>query len=179
MNVVETELPGVKIIEPRIFEDKRGFFLEVYNEARYHEAGIDIRWLQDNHSKSRKGTLRGLHYQVENAQDKLVWAVKGEAFDVAVDIRPGSATFGKWTGVVLSAEKKNQILVPKGFAHGFCVLSDECEIMYKCSDVYNREGEGGIIWNDPTIGIDWPISDPILSDKDAALPTLDKARMYP
>ncbi|MEQ9502458.1 MAG: dTDP-4-dehydrorhamnose 3,5-epimerase [Deltaproteobacteria bacterium] len=179
MNVVETELPGVKIIEPRIFEDKRGFFLEVYNEARYHEAGIDIRWLQDNHSKSRKGTLRGLHYQVENAQDKLVWAVKGEAFDVAVDIRPGSATFGKWTGVVLSAEKKNQILVPKGFAHGFCVLSDECEIMYKCSDVYNREGEGGIIWNDPTIGIDWPISEPILSDKDAALPTLDKARMYP
>ncbi len=169
----------MKIIEPRIFEDKRGFFLEVYNEARYHEAGIDIRWLQDNHSKSRKGTLRGLHYQVENAQDKLVWAVKGEAFDVAVDIRPGSATFGKWTGVVLSAEKKNQILVPKGFAHGFCVLSDECEIMYKCSDVYNREGEGGIIWNDPTIGIDWPISDPILSDKDAALPTLDKARMYP
>lgn len=169
----------MKIIEPRIFEDKRGFFLEVYNEARYHEAGIDIRWLQDNHSKSRKGTLRGLHYQVENAQDKLVWAVKGEAFDVAVDIRPGSATFGKWTGVVLSAEKKNQILVPKGFAHGFCVLSDECEIMYKCSDVYNREGEGGIIWNDPTIGIDWPISEPILSDKDAALPTLDKARMYP
>lgn len=178
MNVVETELPGVKIIEPRVFEDKRGFFLETYNEARYHEAGIDIRWIQDNHSQSRKGTLRGLHYQVENAQDKLVWAVRGEAFDVAVDIRPGSATFGKWVGVVLSAAKKNQILVPKGFAHGFCVLSDECEIMYKCSDVYNREGEGGIIWDDPTIAIDWPITDPILSDKDAALPTIDKARMY-
>ncbi len=169
----------MKIIEPRVFEDKRGFFLETYNEARYHEAGIDIRWIQDNHSQSRKGTLRGLHYQVENAQDKLVWAVRGEAFDVAVDIRPGSETFGKWVGVVLSAAKKNQILVPKGFAHGFCVLSDECEIMYKCSDVYNREGEGGIIWNDPTIAIDWPITDPILSDKDAALPTIDKARMYP
>lgn len=178
MDVVETELPGVKVIQPRVFEDARGFFLETYNEARYREAGIDIRFVQDNHSKSRKGTLRGLHYQLENPQDKLVWAIRGEAYDVAVDMRPGSATFGKWFGVVLSAEKKNQILVPKGFAHGFCVLSEECEIIYKCSDVYNPKGEGGVIWNDPTIGIDWPIDDPILSEKDEKLPLLADAKRF-
>lgn len=177
MKVLETEIPGLKVIEPRVFEDQRGFFLETYNAARYKENGVEVDFVQDNHSKSKKGTLRGLHYQVENPQDKLVWVIKGEAWDVAVDLRPGSATFGKWFGVTLSAEKKNQIFVPKGFAHGFCVLSDECEVMYKCTDLYNPKGEGGVIWNDPKIGIDWPVSDPILSEKDSKLPTLDNARL--
>lgn len=178
MHVVETELPEVKVIQPKIFGDHRGFFLETYNEARYHAAGIDLRFVQDNHSKSSKGVLRGLHYQLVNPQDKLVWCLRGKVWDVAVDVRKGSPTFGKWVGVELDADKKNQILVPKGFAHGFVVLTDEAEVMYKCSDVYNPEAEAGVIWNDPAVGIEWPLTDVTLSEKDAALPPLAGATLF-
>lgn len=178
MRVLETELPDVKVIEPKIFGDHRGFFLETYNQARYAEAGIDLTWVQDNHSKSSKGVLRGLHYQLVNPQDKLVWCIRGTVWDVAVDARKSSPTFGQWVGVELDAATKNQILVPKGFAHGFVVLSDEAEVMYKCSDVYNPTGEGGVIWNDPAIGIEWPLTDVTLSDKDTALPPLAEANVF-
>lgn len=178
MKVVDTELPGVKLIEPSIFGDHRGFFLETYNQARYREAGIDLEFVQDNHSKSSRGVLRGLHYQLVNPQDKLVWCIRGKVWDVAVDVRKGSPTFGKWVGAELDGERKNQILVPKGFAHGFVVLSDEAEVMYKCSDVYNPSGEAGVIWNDPAIGIEWPITDVTLSGKDTNLPPLAEARVF-
>lgn len=178
MKVLETALPGVKVIEPKIFGDHRGFFLETYNYERYCEAGIDLRFVQDNHSKSTKGVLRGLHYQLVNPQDKLVWCIRGAVWDVAVDVRQGSPTFGKWFGVELDAESKRQILVPKGFAHGFVVLTDEAEVIYKCTDVYNPKGEGGIIWNDPAVGIQWPTHDVTLSDKDAILPPLAEAKVF-
>ncbi len=178
MQVTETALPGVKIIEPKVFGDHRGFFLETYNRERYKEAGIDLDFMQDNHSKSSRGVLRGLHYQLVNPQDKLVWCISGAVWDVAVDVRKGSETFGKWVGVELNTETKKQILVPKGFAHGFVVLSEVAEIMYKCSDVYNPKGEGGIIWNDPAVGIEWPITDVVLSEKDAILPPLAEARVF-
>lgn len=178
MRVIETELPEVKVIEPKIFGDHRGFFLETYNEARYREAGIDLTFVQDNHSKSSKGVLRGLHFQLVNPQDKLVWCLQGRVWDVAVDMRKSSPNFGKWVGVELDSDKKNQILVPKGFAHGFVVLSDEAEVMYKCTDVYNPQGEGGLLWNDPDVGIEWPISDVVLSDKDAVQPKLADARTF-
>ena len=176
MKVIDTELPGVKVIEPKVFGDHRGFFLETYNAARYREIGIDVTFVQDNHSKSSKGVLRGLHYQVVQPQDKLVQCVRGAVWDVAVDLRPGSATFGKWFGVELDEASHRQIFVPKGFAHGFCVLTDEAEIMYKCSDLYAPGGEGGVIWDDPDLAIAWPIDAPVLSDKDAALPRLKDAR---
>lgn len=178
MQVTETALPGVKVIEPKVFGDHRGFFLETYNRQRYQEAGIDLDFMQDNHSKSSRGVLRGLHYQLVNPQDKLVWCIRGTVWDVAVDVRKGSETFGKWVGVELDATSKRQILVPKGFAHGFVVLSEEAEIMYKCSDIYNPKGEGGIIWNDPAVGIEWPITDVVLSEKDAILPPLAEARVF-
>ena len=177
MNVIETKLPGVKVIEPKVFGDHRGFFLETYNEGRYREAGIDVRFVQDNHSRSTKGVLRGLHYQLVQPQDKLVWCIRGRVWDVAVDVRKGSATFGQWFGVELDDQSKRQIFVPKGFAHGFCVLSDEAEIVYKCSDLYAPGGEGGVIWNDPAVGIEWPIDSPVLSDKDSQLPPLSSARL--
>ncbi len=178
MRVQETTLPGVKVIEPKIFGDHRGFFLETYNYERYRDAGIEQKFVQDNHSKSTKGVLRGLHYQLINPQDKLVWCIRGAVWDVAVDVRKGSETFGKWFGVELDAESKRQILVPKGFAHGFVVLSDEAEVIYKCTDVYNPKGEGGIIWNDPAVGIEWPITDVTLSEKDAILPALAEAQVF-
>lgn len=178
MRVQETTLPGVKVIEPKIFGDHRGFFLETYNYERYRDAGIEQKFVQDNHSKSTKGVLRGLHYQLINPQDKLVWCIKGAVWDVAVDVRKGSKTFGQWFGVELDAESKRQILVPKGFAHGFVVLSDEAEVIYKCTDVYNPKGEGGIIWNDPAVGIEWPITDVTLSEKDAILPALADAQVF-
>ncbi len=176
MQVVETSLPGVVVLKPRVFQDARGFFLETYNEARYQEAGVTCRFVQDNHSRSSRGILRGLHYQVTKPQDKLVWCLQGEVFDVAADVRPGSPTFGKWFGVKLTAEEKNQIFVPAGFAHGFLVLTETAEVAYKCSRLYAPEDEGGVIWNDPDLAIDWPSDDePILSKKDAALPTLKNA----
>lgn len=179
MKVIDTALPGVKIIEPRVFGDHRGFFLETYNEARYREAGIDVGFVQDNHSRSARGILRGLHYQVRKPQAKLVWVVEGEVFDVAVDVREGSPSFGAWTGVRLSGDNHRQLFIPAGFAHGFCVLSESAHFLYKCSDLYDPGGEGGVIWNDPKIGIEWPLDEiePVLSDKDAALPVLAEATL--
>ena len=166
MKVIEAKLPGVLIIEPRTFGDTRGFFMETWRQERYEQLGIKEKFVQDNLSYSTRGVLRGLHYQQPNAQGKLVSVVQGEVFDVAVDIRVGSKTFGKWTGVVLSGENHRQLWVPPGFAHGFCVLSDTTYFTYKCTDVYTPKAEGGIIWNDPDIGIEWPLKNIVLSDKD-------------
>ncbi|MDX9701974.1 MAG: dTDP-4-dehydrorhamnose 3,5-epimerase [Candidatus Auribacterota bacterium] len=165
---IDTELPGVFILEPKVFHDKRGYFMEVYHETRYNEIGILPRFVQDNHSRSQKNILRGLHYQLEHAQDKLISVIRGAIFDVAVDIRRGSPTFGKWIGVELSCSNNRQLFVPKGFAHGFCVLSDNVDVLYKCSDYYSPQDEGGVLWNDPDIGIRWPVDDPVLSPKDLA-----------
>ena len=166
MEVFETELPGVMILEPKVFGDARGFFLETWNQERYREAGIAAVFVQDNLSFSGKGTLRGLHFQNPNAQGKLVQVLQGEVYDVAVDIRQGSPTFGKWVGVTLSAENRRQVFIPAGFAHGFCVISDNALFSYKCTDIYNPKAEVSIIWNDPDIGIDWPVTEPELSEKD-------------
>jgi dTDP-4-dehydrorhamnose 3,5-epimerase len=168
MNRIETEIPGVVILEPKVFGDARGFFMETFSAQRYQQAGIVGPFVQDNISSSQKGVLRGLHFQNPNPQAKLVQVLQGEVFDVAVDIRSGSPTFGKWIGATLSAENHRQFFVPAGFAHGFCVLSDTAMFHYKCSDYYAPAFEGGIAWNDPDIGIDWPIKTPSLSAKDAA-----------
>ena len=176
MKFLETDLPGVLIVEPDVFRDPRGFFLETFHAARYRDGGIPYDFVQDNHSKSVRGTLRGLHAQRRRPQGKLVRVAQGEIFDVAVDIRPGSPTFGKWTGAKLSADDFRQMFIPPGFAHGFCVLSDVAEVAYKCTDFYDRSDEIGLRWNDPAVGIAWPIRDPLLSDKDAALPTLAELR---
>lgn len=174
MKVTETRLPGVMIIEPDVFSDERGFFMETYHQARYDELGIKVRFVQDNLSYSRRGVLRGLHYQYPHSQGKLVYVVKGEVFDVAVDIRMGSPTFGQWVGVILSDQNRRQLYIPEGFAHGFVVLSDEALFAYKCTDFYHPEAEGGIVWNDPDLGIDWPEKKPLLSPKDAAYPRLGR-----
>ena len=168
MKFITTAIEGLLIIEPKIFRDKRGFFFESYSKRSFEDNGINIEFVQDNHSKSVKGTLRGLHFQEIRPQDKLVRVAVGEILDVAVDLRPGSRTFGKWESVVLSAENARQLLVPKGFAHGFCVLSEEAEFLYKCSDFYYPEYEKGIIWNDPTLNISWPVENPVISQRDAA-----------
>lgn len=169
MNVVATEVSGVLIIEPRIFEDERGFFLESFNERAMHAIGIDSHFVQDNHSCSRQGVLRGLHYQIEQTQGKLVRAVSGRVFDVAVDIRRGSATFGKWVGVELSAENRRIFWLPPGMAHGFAVLSEAADLLYKATDYYSPKAERTILWNDPELAIEWPLTgEPILSKKDAA-----------
>ena len=155
---VETcEIEGVKVITPQVFGDARGYFMETYQEEDFRNAGIDVRFVQDNQSSSTKGVLRGLHFQINYPQDKLVRVVRGEVFDVAVDLRKGSPTFGKWFGAVLSEENKKQLFIPKNFAHGFYVLSDTAEFCYKCSDFYHPNDEGGLIWNDPDIGIEWPL----------------------
>jgi len=174
MEVFETELPGVLILEPKVFGDARGFFLETWNQARYEQAGIPGHFVQDNLSFSGKGTLRGLHFQNPNAQGKLVQVIQGEVYDVAVDIRQGSPTFGKWVGITLSAENRRQVFVPAGFAHGFCVISDSALFSYKCTDIYNPKAEVSIIWNDPDIGIDWPVTEPELSEKDRKAPRLSQ-----
>jgi len=176
MNTVATELPGVLIIEPRVFTDARGFFLESYHAQRYAEAGLPEVFVQDNHSRSVKGTLRGLHYQLRRPQGKLLRATRGAIFDVAVDIRRGSPTFGRWVGVELSEDNKRQLFVPAGFAHGFCVTSEVAEVEYKCTDFYIPEDERGIIWSDPSIGIRWPVREPILSTKDRAYDRLTADR---
>jgi dTDP-4-dehydrorhamnose 3,5-epimerase len=184
MNVVQTPLPGVLLIEPKVFGDARGFFLESYHRKRYAEAGIDALFVQDNHSRSARGVLRGLHFQIRHVQGKLVSVVDGEVFDVAVDIRRGSPHFGQWYGCVLSAANHRQLWVPPGFAHGFCTLSESADFLYKCTDYYHPEDEGGLPWNDPDLAIDWPIADPVLSAKDAAYPPLaataaDDLPIYP
>lgn len=172
MKVIKTELENVLIIEPKVHSDSRGSFFESYVKKKYEDCGIKDEFLQDNHSISRKGVLRGLHFQEDPWQIKLVRVIRGEVFDVAVDIRKGSPTFGKWSGVKLSEENHRQLYIPAGFAHGFCVLSETAEFLYKCSEYYAPSGERGILWNDPDIGIAWPVKDPILSEKDARLPLL-------
>ncbi|AKL40130.1 MULTISPECIES: dTDP-4-dehydrorhamnose 3,5-epimerase [Serratia] len=167
MQVTDTKIAGVKIIQPKVFGDARGFFLETFEEKRYREMlGIDLNFVQDNHSRSSRGVLRGLHFQKINPQGKLVRVVRGEVFDVAVDIRPDSPTYGAWEGVILSEENKTQFWVPPGLAHGFVVLSEVADFEYKCTDYYNPAHEGCLLWNDPAIGIDWPIANPQLSEKD-------------
>lgn len=169
MNVIDTTIPDVKIIEPEVFGDERGFFMETWNQKKFEELVTKkpTSFVQDNHSKSKQGTLRGLHFQTENMQGKLVRVASGEVFDVAVDIRKGSITFGQWVGVYLSAENKRQLWVPDGFAHGFYVTSREAEFVYKCTDYYNPNAEVSISWDDPNIGIEWPLDvTPSLSDKD-------------
>ncbi|MCI8923179.1 MAG: dTDP-4-dehydrorhamnose 3,5-epimerase [Lachnospiraceae bacterium] len=167
---VETcEIEGLKIITPTVFGDARGYFVETYNYNDYKEAGIDQIFVQDNQSSSVKNVLRGMHFQIRYPQDKLVRVIAGEVFDVALDLRPGSKTYGKWHGVVLSAENKKQFFVPKNFAHGFFVLSDYAEFAYKCTDFYHPGDEGGIMYNDPEVGIEWPIApgcEPIMSERD-------------
>jgi dTDP-4-dehydrorhamnose 3,5-epimerase len=172
MQVRTTPLEGVLIIEPDIFTDERGAFVEVWSEARYRAAGIPCSFVQDNVSWSAGGVLRGLHLQHPRSQGKLVQVVEGEVFDVAVDVRPDSPDFGRWVGSPLSAATRRQLWIPHGFAHGFCVLSDRAVVLYKCTDYYDRASELGIIWNDPEIGIEWPVASPTLSAKDAALPRL-------
>ncbi|MBN2514838.1 MAG: dTDP-4-dehydrorhamnose 3,5-epimerase [Deltaproteobacteria bacterium] len=167
MKVLETSLPGVLIIEPKVFDDERGFFMETYHEKRYRESGIDCCFVQDNFSYSVYGTLRGLHYQYPNGQAKLVQVLMGEVFDVAVDIRRGSPTFGKWCGEYLSDKNRRQLLIPEGYAHGFCVLSETALFIYKCSDFYTPESERGILWSDPGLKIEWPVDNPLLSEKDS------------
>ncbi|CAG0964012.1 dTDP-4-dehydrorhamnose 3,5-epimerase [Myxococcaceae bacterium] len=171
MKVIETEIPGVLVVEPKVFRDPRGFFVETYHADRYRAAGIDAVFVQDNHSKSERGTLRGLHAQEHHPQAKLVRVIEGEIFDVAVDIRVGSPTFGRHVSVTLGAGDQRQIYVPVGFAHGFCVLSETAQVEYKCTDFYHPEDELRVLWNDPEIAIRWPIEKPLLSEKDAgALP---------
>ncbi|PWC13663.1 dTDP-4-dehydrorhamnose 3,5-epimerase [Brenneria roseae subsp. americana] len=167
MHVIDTAIYGAKIIQPKVFGDARGFFLETFEKKRYQQMlNIDLDFVQDNHSRSSKGVLRGLHFQQKNPQGKLVRVVRGEVFDVAVDIRPESPTYGKWEGTILSEENKMQFWLPPGLAHGFVVLSDIADFEYKCTDYYNPKDEGCLLWNDPEIGIEWPISEPLLSEKD-------------
>jgi dTDP-4-dehydrorhamnose 3,5-epimerase len=181
MKVIETPLAGLLIIEPKIFGDERGFFLETWSRKRYQEIGIDVDFVQDNLSFSRHGVLRGLHFQNPQAQGKLVYVLQGEVFDVAVDIRKGSPTFGRWHGIVLSGENKRQFWVPPGFAHGFCVTSESALFTYKCTELYAPAHERSILWNDPTLAIDWPVTEPQVSDKDRLAPLLadlDPAHLY-
>ncbi len=174
MKVTALEIPGVLLIEPAMFKDQRGFFCETFHERRYAEAGIRQSFVQDNISHSVRGTLRGLHFQQPHAQGKLVMAVEGVVFDVVVDIRKGSPTFGKWYGVELSSDNCRQLYVPPGCAHGFCVTSERATFLYKCTDFYSPADERGIVWNDPALGITWPVPAPILSTKDRAYCTLEK-----
>ena len=178
---IETSIEGVFIIEPTVFGDKRGYFMETYSKKDFEEIGLNYDFVQDNQSKSKKGVLRGLHFQKENSQAKLVRCIKGEVFDVAVDLRPGSKTYGKWEGVRLSEENKKMFMIPRGFAHGFLVLSDEAEFTYKCDDIYNPTAEGGLAWNDKEVAIEWPLEnidkDELLtSEKDGKWPTLNELR---
>lgn len=178
---IETSIEGVCVIEPTVFGDNRGYFMETYSEEEFKKIGLNYKFVQDNQSKSKKGVLRGLHFQKENSQAKLVRVIKGEVFDVAVDLRPGSKTYGKWEGVILSEENKKMFMIPKGFAHGFLVLSDEAEFTYKCDDIYNPSAEGGLAWNDKDVAIDWPFGDLkqedlLTSEKDAKWPSLEELR---
>ncbi len=174
ITVEKTPIEGLLVISPKVFGDDRGYFMETYNIEDFKEAGIDCTFVQDNQSASRKGVLRGLHFQKEHSQDKLVRVISGEVFDVAVDMRKGSATYGKWYGIKLSAQNKKMFFIPKNFAHGFLVLSDYAEFTYKCTDLYHPEDEGGIIYNDPDIGIEWPTEGMqlVFSEKDTKWPTL-------
>jgi len=166
---IKTPIEGLIIIEPTFFEDKRGFFMETYNYKEFKELGLDVIFVQDNHSRSKKGVLRGLHFQKKYSQGKLIRVIKGKIFDVAIDIRKGSPTSGRWFGIELSEENKKQFYIPPGFAHGFLTISEEAEVLYKCTEYYHPEDESGIIWNDPSLNINWPIEgieELIISEKD-------------
>jgi len=177
MNVIETRLPGVLIVEPSVYSDERGFFLEAFHARRYGEyLGISQPFVQDNHSRSSRGVLRGLHAQRRQPQGKLIRVARGEVFDVTVDIDPTSETFGQWVGIMLSDSNHRQLWVPPGYAHGFLVVSDTADLEYKCTAYYQPDDEIGVAWNDPDIGIEWPLDEPILSAKDSALPTLSTFR---
>jgi dTDP-4-dehydrorhamnose 3,5-epimerase len=181
MKTIATKIPEVIILEPRLFEDERGFFVETWNRKKFKEIGIDEDFVQDNHSKSPQGTLRGLHYQIQHTQGKLVRVIAGEVFDIAVDIRKSSPTFGQWVGVTLSAANKKMLWVPPGFAHGFYVTSESAEFTYKCTNFYAPEYERSILWNDPDIGIDWPIVNnqaPLLSPKDKNASAFKNADLF-
>lgn len=179
MKIIDTKIPDVKILEPQVFGDERGFFMETFRDEWFKQYVADRTFVQENHSKSVKGVLRGLHYQTENTQGKLVRVTKGEVFDVAVDIRKNSSTFGQWVGEILSEANKRQLWVPEGFAHGFYVVSDEAEFVYKCTDYYNPKAEHSLIWNDKTVGIEWPLDgDPSLSGKDLAGKILNNAVVF-
>jgi dTDP-4-dehydrorhamnose 3,5-epimerase len=179
MQVIETKLEGVKVIEPKVFQDQRGFFMESYNKETFNKAGISYYFIQDNHSLSAEaGVIRGLHYQLNpKAQTKLVRVVSGAIYDVVVDIRKSSKTFGQWVGFILSESNKRQLIVPRGFAHGFCTLVPNTEVLYKVDELYSPENDRGILWNDPELGIDWPTSNPTLSDKDKVHPLLKDAEI--
>ncbi len=179
MKVIPTQHPDVKLIEPDVFADQRGFFIETYHSEKYRAQGLSDTFVQDNHSRSTRGVLRGLHYQLEHPQGKLVHVVTGEVFDVCVDIRTGSPYFGTWAGVLLSGENQRQVYIPPGFAHGFCVLSAQADFLYKCTDHYAPGDEYGIIWNDPQIAIEWPQLDYIISEKDTRLPRLQDSDKLP
>ena len=166
MKVTPTKIPEVLIIEPAVFKDERGLFMELFNASRYQDIGIAASFVQDNYSISCKNTLRGLHYQLEKPQGKLVQVIEGAVFDVAVDIRKGSPSYGEWVAEVLSDENNKQLYVPPGFAHGFCVLSDTARLIYKCTDIYNPKDEYGVLWSDSGLNIDWPVTQPVLSEKD-------------
>jgi len=176
VRLVEEPLPGVKVLSPEVHEDSRGFFMESYNRRQLAELGIDYDFVQDNHSRSSRGVLRGLHYQLGHAQAKLVRVTRGRVFDVVVDIRRGSPSFGRWTGIELSEDNRLQLFAPEGFAHGFLVLSDVADFQYKCSDYYSGRDERGLPWDDPAIGIEWPVesAEPILSDRDRGWVTLSE-----
>lgn len=175
MRVIPADIPEVLLIEPDVFTDSRGFFLETFHAARYAEHGMPGPFVQDNHSRSVHGTVRGLHLQLTHPQAKLIRVIVGEIFDVAVDVRVGSPTFGKWVGVTLSAESFRQYYIPPGFAHGFSVLSPVAEVEYKCTDIYDADGQLGLLWNDPSLDIPWGVSNPVLSDRDRANPTIREA----
>ena len=179
MKFIETSLPGVLLIEPQVFADDRGFFMETYHSDRFREHGIDATFVQDNHSRSARGVLRGLHYQEPQPQGKLVRCTRGALFDVAVDIRVGSPTFARWFGAELSESNRLMLWVPPGFAHGFCALTDEADLVYKCTALYSRENDRAILWSDPDIGIEWPVASPLLSPKDATAPRLKDAVVLP
>ena len=173
-----TKIKGVYIIDVKTYGDYRGYFMETYKESDFHEAGLDYRVVQDNQSSSRRGVLRGLHFQKTYPQAKLVRVLRGEVFDVAVDLRKGSGTYGQWVGALLSGENKRQFMIPRGFAHGFVVVSDYAEFAYKCDEFYHPEDEGGLIWNDPDIGIEWPdVGEIILSEKDKKNPSLSESKI--
>ncbi|MFG6495389.1 dTDP-4-dehydrorhamnose 3,5-epimerase [Fictibacillus sp. UD] len=177
MNILETKFADAILIEPKVFGDHRGFFMESYNEETYKKHGIDMNFIQDNHSLSQQsGTLRGMHYQLApKAQTKLIRVTRGAIYDVIIDMRKSSPTYGQWQGFILSAENKRQLLVPKGFAHGFCTITEDTEVQYKVDELYSPEHDRGIAWDDPALSIDWPVNNPILSDKDKQHPTLAEA----
>jgi dTDP-4-dehydrorhamnose 3,5-epimerase len=179
MQFLSTDLAGIVVIEPKVFEDERGFFMETYHKPRFVAAGIDVEFVQDNHSRSRAGVLRGLHYQICRPQGKLVRVIRGSILDVAVDLRRSSPTFGRWYGCELSEANRRQIFIPPGFAHGFCVTSDIVEVIYKCTEVYLPQDERTLLWNDPALGIRWPVANPTISAKDERGIPLAQAECFP